>query len=216
MAAGQCESGMHRRPESLAGLFAALGGPDEAAAEQARGDLVALVTERVRSLAHRMLAGAPRVRRWEETDDVVQGALLRLDRALREIVPNDPQHMLRLAALQVRRELIDLSRRHGHAGALARNHETNALSDGNGSQRIEYAIDHTTEPADRVADWTRFHDLAAELPEEQRQLFEMVWYLGMSQDEIAAALECSTRTVRRRWEETKARFTETFRGRPPE
>jgi RNA polymerase sigma factor (sigma-70 family) len=122
---------------------------------------------------------------------------------------------LRLARV-VRRELIDLSRRHGHAGAMARNHETNALSDGNGSQRIEYAIDHTTEPADRVADWTRFHDLAAELPEEQRQLFEMVWYVGMSQDEIAAALECSTRTVRRRWEETKARFTETFRGRPPE
>lgn len=195
--------------------LADLAGAEPCAAAAARADLVTVATDRMRALAHRMLAGSARVRRWEETDDVVQGAMLRLHRALGSVVPNDTQHFLRLAALQVRRELLDLARRHGCADSFAANHETNSLPGGNGGQQVDWAEDHASEPVDHLADWARFHELAEDLPDDQRELFDMVWYIGLSQDEIANLLGCSTRTVRRRWEETKRRFSDVFRGSPP-
>lgn len=204
-----------RDRDQIGPLLAALSGADQDAGARARALLVSLAVGRMQALAHRMLAGSAQVRRWEETDDIVQGALLRLHRALGAVTPNDTQHFLRLAALQVRRELIDLTRRHGHAESMAANHDTNASPFG-GGQRVEAAIAQEAGADDRLAEWTRFHDVVETLSDEQRELFGMVWYLGMSQDEIAAALDCSTRTVRRRWEETKRRFTHAFTGGLPE
>jgi RNA polymerase sigma-70 factor (ECF subfamily) len=177
-------------------LGAAVGTP---AAEAARAALVALAAERMAALARRMLAGSPQVRRWTETDDVVQNASVRLYRALGGVVPNDPEHFVRLAALQVRRELIDLTRRLRNPESFAANHDTNVSAE---------------EPA-RLTEWTRFHETAEALPDEDRDLFGMVWYLGLTQDEIAEVLGCSPRTVRRRWDETKRAFTEAFRDEPP-
>ena len=187
---------------------------DAAAMTATREQLVSVVSERMRVLAERMLAGSPRVRRWAETDDVLQGALLRLHRALGAVTPNDPQHFLRLAALQVRRELIDLTRRFGNPESFAANHETNALVDG--GQRIDAAVEYETDPPERLAEWSRFHEIVESLPDEERELFSMVWYLGLSQDEFACLLDCSARTVRRRWNETKRRFTAAFQGEPPQ
>lgn len=206
------ESSSDRR---LDRAVAAMASADARDAGRAREELVSLAAERVRSLARRMLAGSARVRRWEDTDDLVQGALLRLHRALGTVVPNDAQHFLRLAALQVRRELIDLSRRHGSSESFAANHETNSLPDDHRGQRSDLAEDPTLDAAQKLVEWTRFHHLAASLPDDERQLFDMVWYLGMTQEEIAAVLGCSSRTIRRRWEETKSRFMESFKGQPP-
>lgn len=201
--------------DPLGPLLAAVASPDPATAARARDELIGLSAGRMRSLAHRMLAGSARVRRWEQTDDVVQGALLRLHRALGAVAPNDAQHFLRLAALQVRRELIDLTRRHGHAGSMAANHDTNVADDASARQYVEVAADQGT-ASEQLTEWTRFRELVESLPDDERELFEMVWYLGLSQDEIAAALDCSPRTVRRRWEETKHRFTNAFAGGLPE
>lgn len=209
------ESSSSARRDPLGPLLAAIASPDAATAARARDDLIALAAERMRALARRMLARSARVRRWEETDDVVQGALLRLHRALAAVAPSDAQHFLRLAALQVRRELIDLSRRHGHAGSMAANHDTNAGADTSARHHVDIAADNGT-GTEKLAEWTRFHELVESLPDDQRELFEMVWYLGLSQDDIAAALDCSPRTVRRRWEETKRRFTNAFAGGLPE
>ena len=57
-----------------------------------------------------MLKGYPGVARWEQTDDVAQNALIRMDRALRAIPRRRLPDFSRLAAAQVRRELIDLAR----------------------------------------------------------------------------------------------------------
>ena len=184
------------------------------AADAARGALVELAAERMRALAQRMLAGAPQARRWMETDDVVQNAMIRLYRALGGVIPNDPQHFARLAALQVRRELIDVTRRLRSPESFAANHDTNVITDGrlwvDGS-----AADDSDAPA-RLAEWTRFHETVEALTEDDRNLFGMVWYLGMTQDEIAALLGCSSRTVRRRWDEAKRAFTSACQAEPPE
>jgi hypothetical protein len=75
-------------------------------------DLVSLAYERLRLLAHTLLAGYDSVARWEETDDVLQNSALRLCRALESVRPASAAEFFGLAALQIRRELVDLARHH--------------------------------------------------------------------------------------------------------
>lgn len=85
--------------------------------EAARGELINTACGRLTRLARKMLHADGRVRRWEQTDDVFQSAMVRLCRALQQTTPQTARQFFRLAALQIRRELIDLARhyygRHG-------------------------------------------------------------------------------------------------------
>src|SRR6516225_5789696 len=102
--------------EDLGPLLERLAAGDEQAADL----LIERSVGRVRRLAHFMLKGSPRVRRWYETDDVAQAIALRLRRALREVRPASPLDFLNLAAAQVRREVCDLARHeYGPQGAGA-------------------------------------------------------------------------------------------------
>src|SRR5262249_4453671 len=66
--------------------------------------------DRLTSLTRRMLGNYRRVRRWAETNDVLQNALVRLVAALRDVKPATTRDFLALATMQIRRELIDLAR----------------------------------------------------------------------------------------------------------
>ena len=84
----------------------------------ARELLLGQACERLRRLAHKMLKGFARVKRAEETDDILQNALLRLWSALQEVSPRSVPEFYGLASLQIRRELMDLARRYsGPEGA---------------------------------------------------------------------------------------------------
>lgn len=183
--------------------------------QAAREDLIAFSCERMREIAHRMLRTFPTVRRWDETDDIVQNAALRLDRALRETVPEQARGLIGLAATQVRRELLDLAKRHRGPESYAANHETNyQRMDGDLLAKVDDAADQS-ESADKLDRWTRLHAAAADLPEEEREVFQMCWYLGLKQEEIATLLDCSIRTVKRRWESAKDRLATAIPdGRP--
>src|SRR5438270_11169773 len=76
----------------------------------ARGELLEHVCERLRRLTRKMLKGFPGVKRYAETDDVLQNSLLRLLRALDDVQPTSTREFLGLAATQIRRELLDLAR----------------------------------------------------------------------------------------------------------
>lgn len=182
----------------------------------AREDLIAWATERMREIAHRMLRTFPVVRRWEETDDVVQNAALRLDRALRHTVPLDARGLIGLAATQVRRELLDLAKKHRGPESYGANHETNYQRvDGEARAKVDDAVAFG-EPRDKLERWTRLHEMAAGLPEEEREVFHMCWYLGLKQEEIARLLDCSVRTVKRRWESAKEQLAAAMPGERPE
>jgi DNA-directed RNA polymerase specialized sigma24 family protein len=53
----------------------------------ARDRLIALAQGRFVALARAMLRRYPQVRRWEQTDDLLQAALVRLHRSLAEVRP---------------------------------------------------------------------------------------------------------------------------------
>jgi len=182
----------------------------------AREDLIAWASERMREIAHRMLRTFPSVRRWEETDDVVQNAALRLDRALRETIPSEPRGLVGLAATQVRRELLDLAKKHRGPESYGANHETNyQRKDGELRAKVEDAAD-LGEPEEQLERWTRLHASADRLPEDEREVFQMCWYLGLKQEEIAGLLGCSIRTVKRRWEAAKTMLKSEMPGVRPD
>jgi RNA polymerase sigma-70 factor (ECF subfamily) len=161
-----------------------------------------------------MLQTFPTVRRWNETEDVVQNAAMRLYRALGDTVPRDARGFSGLASLQVRRELLDLAKKHAGPQFHAARHETNyRFLDGENRAKVDDAHDRT-ESYDQLERWTRLHEAAADLPEEERELFHLVWYLGLQQEAASALLGCSVRTVKRRWESAKSLLAAAVSGNP--
>src|SRR5438034_560206 len=81
---------------------------DAAAADE----LVRAVAQRLEHVTRKMLRGFPTVRGWAETGNVLQGSLLRLLHTLRHLQPESTRHFFNLAAVHIRRELLDLARRY--------------------------------------------------------------------------------------------------------
>ena len=149
--------------------------------------------ERLRRLARKMLKSYPNVRRWNETDDVLQNALIRLHRALQETKLETPAGFFGLAATQVRRELIDLARHHHGPEGDGAHHASDPQvvdRDGKATPRVEAEADPATGPATQ-AQWQEFHELVAKLPEEERQVFDLIFYQGMSQEDAGKVLGIS-------------------------
>ena len=197
------------------------GAIDACLARLAAGDLSArdrileLCADRLRTLASRMLDRFPRVRRWDDTDDVFQNAALRLHRALVETRPATPRAVLALAATQLHRELIDLARRYAGPESHARNHETNLVRDRRDSEAPAFHVERLVEPPPALERWAVFHETIANLPAEDREIFQLVWYVGADQRTIARLLDCSERTVRTRWRAARVRVRAALDGRPP-
>jgi RNA polymerase sigma factor (sigma-70 family) len=183
----------------------------------ARDEIIEVCGDRLRVLAHRMLARFPKVRRWDDTDDVFQNAAMRLHRALGEVPIDSPRSVMALAATQIHRELIDLARRYAGPSSFAAHHATNAGPPGllSGSAAPPGSAE-APEPADPLERWTQFHEAIAALPAELREVFHLVWYLDTDQKTIAALLGCSERTVKTRWREAREAVRAALGGQPPE
>ncbi len=162
--------------------------------EAARKELLNVSCERLRCLAHEMFKDYARLRRWEETADVLQNALLRLYRALQTVTPPTLRDFYRLAALEIRRELLDLARHYFGPQGEGKHHHSQGDSAREGSSCATPA-DPTLEPAD-LAHWTEFHQQASALPDEEREVFELIWYQGLAQTEAAELLGVCARTIK--------------------
>ena len=191
-------------------------GEGAASAAAVREQLFEIAYARMQSLAHRMIRGYPLVRRWDETADVVQAAALRLHRALETVDLHDSRHFLRLMALEIRRELLDLARKHTGPESAAAHHDTNVLATADGMlMKVDLGTDEAAEPPDRLEAWTRLHDTVAALDADDRELFDLVWFLGATQHDIATLTGASPRTVRRQWESVKRRLVKALDGEFP-
>src|SRR5271157_1615767 len=177
----------------------------------ARDALLACAIDRLERLTRKMLKGFPGVHRWEQTDDVLQNAILRLSRALQDVTPPSSRDFFRLAAVQIRRELIDLARHHSGPQGLGANIASNAGVDE--SARLNSA-DETHDPS-RLADWTEFHRQVEALSDAEREVVDLLFYQGLQQAEAAAVLGVSERTVKRRWQSARLALHEALGGRLP-
>lgn len=159
-------------------------------------ELLARACERLRVLARKRLRGFPALRRWVETDDVLQQAMLRLHRALQQVRPSTVGSFFGLAGLQMRRELHDLHRHHFGPHGVAANHHTDS-----GSGLLNAADD-----AEMPVGWDRFHDLVEALPDDERAVVDCLFLNELTQEETAQVLAVSLRTVKRRWQSARIRL----------
>lgn len=174
----------------------------------ARNEIIDRACDRVRRLTRRMLRNYPGVRRWSETDDVLQGALMRLHRSLSQVHPDSTRSFFGLAATQIRRELIDLARHHFGPEGHGANHHTD------GGEAIERSLDGREEP-NSLTKWTAFHEHVGDMPEEQREVFDLLWYEGLTQPEAAEVLGVSLATLKRRWQSARLRMHAALKGESP-
>jgi len=151
---------------------------------------------RLRTLAHRMLARYPQLRRYEGTSDLVQNAAVRLQTALASPALGPPRSVIALAVTQLNRELVDMIRR----GRVRDKWAKTAANDLAADPREDHSIDA----------WAQFHEAVEALPQEQRDAVQYLWYLGLDQETAAATLGVSTRTLRRYWRDGRDALRQTL------
>jgi RNA polymerase sigma-70 factor (ECF subfamily) len=181
----------------------------------ARDDLIQYACGRLERLTHTMFRDYARLRRWEETGDVLQNALIRLTRALGEVAPANVRDFFRLAALEIRRELIDLARHYYRPGGPGDRHHSVPAGRPSDGASPAYEQEESTYDPGRLAAWTELHKQVEVLPEEEREAFELLWYQGLSQPEAAQLLGVPERTLRRRWQAARLRLHHALHGELP-
>jgi RNA polymerase sigma factor (sigma-70 family) len=168
---------------------------------------------RLERLAQKMLRGFPVVRRYEDTLDVLQNALVRLDRALRDVPPKSTRDFYGLAAEMIRRELIDLARRYSGPHGLGRNQRSGLHvgdAERNGLQP------ETPNNDDELEKWAAFHEAVADLPPDEREVFMLRFYHNWKEEQIATLFGVDERTIRRRWRRAGRRLRDILGDDMPE
>jgi RNA polymerase sigma factor (TIGR02999 family) len=166
---------------------------------EARERLLNIVYSELRTLASRKM-------RQERKDHTLQPSALVHEVYLRLFEDpgrqyTDRKHFFAMAATEMRRVLVDYARQH-HAqkrGGLAK-HVT--LDDA-----LAYSCEHAEE---MLALDAALDHLAAMKPECAR-IVEMTYFGGMTQREAAELLNCSEKTVKRRWTFARSFLLEELR-----
>jgi RNA polymerase sigma-70 factor (ECF subfamily) len=173
----------------------------------AREELLTAARRRLEALARAMLRRFPNVRRWAESDDVYQGASIRLCRCLEKLQINSTKDFYRLATQQMRRELLDLARHFasskGPQALLEASFGRSGEDDSDAASLQQVAS--VGEPGD-LDQWAAFHEAAERLPSDEREAFGLIYYHGWKQADVAELLRVSERTVRRWFEAAAAKI----------
>lgn len=174
-------------------------------------ELATRATGRLQGLAQGMLRKYPHVKRWEDTDDILQAALIRLHRSLKEVRPSSTREFYGLAVTQIRRSLIDLVRHYyGPLGQGAHHHSQGGgkAADDSGGILADAAVG-TDEP-ETLQDWAAFHEAVDALPDDEQEAFSLIWYGGLMRKDVATLLEIADKTVLRRFNRARLKLQDAL------
>ena len=169
----------------------------QAGAPSARQELLEHTSRRLEKLTRAKRKQFPGV---EETGDILNDVVLRLDQALRKIQPVSARQFFGLAAKHVHWALLNAAeKRHVSADEL---------------DPIDSAAGPATsaETADLL---NRLHREVETLPEELREVIDLLFYLGLTQTEAAEAIGVTSRTVRDRLRKAKEVLHDALGGHLP-
>jgi len=166
---------------------------------QARREFLEQVCERLRRLAAKILSGSfPNLQARHEVDSVVHETWLRLMQALDKTDPPTVADFFRLAAHKIRQVLLDMAAKQKRVDqretflGLADSQATSPAH--NGGEPANQTYDGA-----KLALWTELHNKVGRLAEAERTVFEMHYYLGLPQAEIAKVLDLHPRKVSYLW-----------------
>jgi RNA polymerase sigma-70 factor (ECF subfamily) len=57
-----------------------------------------------------------------------------------------------------------------------------------------------------LSQWTEFHEYIEKLPEDERALFDLLWYQGLTMADVSTLLDIPLRTLGRRWKLVRVRL----------
>ncbi len=168
--------------------------------ETARAELLGYSRRRLKELADQMFAQFPRLHSREQEDDLLQEAMMRLWKSLEAVGPATVPEFMGLAALQMRRALLDLT--HYHFGRKKGTPDDPARRHIATLPTPDAIIDHTddsNECPETLMMWAEFHQAAEELPEPERTAFDLLYYGELPQLEVAELMGVTDRQIRRYW-----------------
>jgi DNA-directed RNA polymerase specialized sigma24 family protein len=116
---------------------------------------------------------------------------------------------LGLAAIHVRRELLNLARR---CGAAKRRGDVPLDVAGSSAGTDRKA---SADNVDELNDWRRSHEEVEKLPVEEREVIGLRFYHGWCEADIADLFGVTERTARRRWAAGCARLSEALGDKLP-
>lgn len=119
-------------------------------------------------------------------DELFAGVSTRLYEALHSAPVRDPRHFYQIASVHIRRELVELCRQ-GESAELG-----------------------------ELSELGRFYDCIDGLPDDQREVFELIWYYEMSREEVSELLKVSLSEIKRLWRSARLRLHETLDSGGPE
>ena len=161
----------------------------------AKAELVRISEDRLLQLTHWMLHDYPRGREHDDTKGIFNESYLRFHTALDEAKPATARQFLGLAALAIRRTLLDLVRKYRGRGEKPWYPPGN-LDGIEGGQFVE---------PDRFALSEDIFSAIDELPDDLREVVMLHHFQGLLHAEIAGLLGLHEDSVKRRW--AKARLS---------
>ena len=168
---------------------------------KAADDLLPLVYDQLRAMAHRRSAPASDGRL--DTTVLVHEAYLKLfDQSRLEW--NDRRHFFAVAAMAMRQILVDESRRR--------------LAQKRGGDRRRVELDsQIPSPDDQDTQIVALHEALSRLSQMDERLARIVelrFFAGLSVEEVAEAMGISERTVNREWRTARALLYRELAGEP--
>ena len=157
-------------------------------------------------LTRHMFHGYPGLMRWEQTDDIFQNAMIRLHRALADVHIQSERHFFNLAAVQIRRELLDLVKKYKAECSFATHHHTDSLN----PHIVGGLVAKQFAPENDLEKWSEFHQSVENLPQEEKEVVDLLWYQGLDQAKASELLGISPRTLRRRWQAVRIKLFEVL------
>lgn len=181
----------------------------------AKNDLFAIVERQFQRMARRLLRGSETfdsVRRWEQTDDVVQELHIRMLRALDSVVIMSPRHFFKLAGSHLCWELKSLRDRHAARKRLGSMQETNSSPDPEGGPPVAgRKLADAEAPLAWDALMSRYLDVVELVEEADRELLDLVIVNGLTQSEAADTLDMSLATFKRHYRFARLRLGRQLR-----
>jgi RNA polymerase sigma factor (sigma-70 family) len=174
--------------------------------EAAGRELVGLAYERLRLLARRILRRQfPRFGGRHGTDSVLNATAVQLLRSLHQVRPKTCRDFFNFAAIQIRRVLLNIARRERDAAW------DGLPEEGDGQGGSAEPAGSTDDPVE-LAEWAEFHDKVGQLPDAEREVVQLHWFLGLTQAKAAEVMGIEPRMVSHHWVRARLKLADWVPG----
>jgi RNA polymerase sigma factor (sigma-70 family) len=178
--------------------------------EKAKANLIKVAEGRLLVLTRQLLRGFPDGRGHDDTTGIFNEAYLRLHSSLDEVKPTTVRQFFGLAALEIRRTLLDLVRKFRGRGKNPNPKPRPLDPPGTGGQRIDPPVRDAFQ--ERIDLTEALFNAIDKLPDKLQEVTMLHHFQGLRQAEVAGLLGVHEDTVKRWWNEALVELADLLPG----